>query len=68
MPDWKQYELNARPDVWYNSTDGVKLGFHINGDYMNYTISRCVWLNTAFLQDYNYYDYYQINITHSPIV
>lgn len=61
MPDWKQYELNARPDVWYNNYDGVKLGFHINGDYMNYhhKVDASVWLNTAFLQDYNYYDYYQ---------
>ncbi|MBL6663606.1 MAG: M1 family peptidase [Flavobacteriales bacterium] len=61
IPDWKQYELNARPDVWYNNYDGVKLGFHINGDYMNYhhKVDANVWLNTAFLQDYNYYDYYQ---------
>jgi aminopeptidase N len=61
MPDWKQYELNVRPDVWYNNYDGVKLGFHINGDYMNYhhKLDANIWLNTAFLQDYNYYDYYQ---------
>ncbi|MEC8273535.1 MAG: M1 family aminopeptidase [Bacteroidota bacterium] len=61
MPDWKQYELNARPDVWYNNYDGIKLGFHFNGDYMNYhhKVDASVWLNTAFLQDYNYYDYYQ---------
>ena len=59
--DWKQYELNARPDVWYNNYDGVKLGFHINGDYMNYhhKVDASIWLNTAFLQDYNYYDDYQ---------
>ena len=61
MPDWKQYELNARPDVWYNNYDGIKLGFHINGDYMNYhhKVDASFWLNTAFHQDYNYYDYYQ---------
>ena len=61
MPDWKQYELNARPDVWYNNYDGVKLGFHFNGDYMNYhhKVDANVWLNTAYLQDYNYYDDYQ---------
>ena len=61
MADWKQYELNIRPDVWYNNYDGVKLGFHINGDYMNYhhKVDASVWLNTALLQDYNYYDYYQ---------
>ena len=56
MPDWKQYELNIRPDVWFNNYDGIKLGFHINGDYMNYhhKVDASVWLNTAFLQDYNY--------------
>ena len=61
LPDWKHYELNLRPDIWYNDYDGIKLGFHINGDYMNYhhKVDASVWLNTAFLQDYNYYDYYQ---------
>ena len=61
MPDWKQYELNIRPDVWYNNYDGIKLGFHINGDYMNYhhKVDASIWLNTAFLQDYDYNDYYQ---------
>ena len=61
LPDWKHYELNLRPDIWYNDYDGIKLGFHINGDYMNYhhKVDASVWLNTAFLQDYNYNDYYQ---------
>lgn len=61
LPDWKHYELNLRPDIWYNDYDGIKLGFHINGDYMNYhhKVDASVWLNTAFLQDYNYYDNYQ---------
>jgi len=61
MPDWKKYELNARPDLWYNNYDGIKLGFHFNGDYMNYhhKLDANIWLNTSFLQDYNYYDDYQ---------
>ena len=52
MPDWTKYELNSRPDVWYNNFDGVKVGWHFNGSYMNYhhKINSNVWLNTALLQ------------------
>ncbi len=34
-PDWAHYEFKARPDIWYNYFDGIKLGLHINGNYMN---------------------------------
>lgn len=34
-PSWKNYRMLARPDIWYNSYDGVKAGFYIGGMYMN---------------------------------
>lgn len=48
-PSWKQYELFLRPDVWYNSYDGIKLGFHSNGHYMNYLhrFDFNFWINTG---------------------
>lgn len=51
-PDWKNYELNSRPDIWYNSYDGLKVGLHLNGDYLNHhhIFDANVWLNTGFLQ------------------
>jgi hypothetical protein len=51
-PDWKHYELFARPDLWYNGYDGVKAGLHLNGNYLNYRhiFDANVWFNTAFGQ------------------
>lgn len=41
-----------RPDVWYNPIDGIKLGAHIEGDYLNtmHKLDASVWLNTHLLQ------------------
>jgi aminopeptidase N len=49
LPDWRNYELFARPDVWYNFYDGMKFGFHLNGNYMNYrhVFDFTVWLNSG---------------------
>lgn len=51
-PDWTKYEMKARPDVWYNSFDGFKFGFHLNGNYMNYRdiFDLTVWANTGLAQ------------------
>lgn len=35
-PDWRTYEMNMRPDLWWNALDGIKLGVHLNGNYLNY--------------------------------
>jgi aminopeptidase N len=53
MPDWKNYELFIRPDVWYNAYDGLKIGAHFNGDYLNYhhRIDGNVWLNSGVSLD-----------------
>ena len=51
-PDWKKYELNIRPDLWYNGVDGLKTGLHFQGDYMNYhhQFEAGVWVNTGLAQ------------------
>jgi len=48
IPSWKQYESYWRPDIWYNTVDGVKLGLHIDGSYMNFMrkLYCTVWFNT----------------------
>ena len=28
IPDWKRYNLNVRPDIWWNAYDGLKVGAH----------------------------------------
>lgn len=48
-PRWNEYEIKARPDIWYNSYDGIKAGFHAEGGYMNYRnlFNLDVWFNTS---------------------
>jgi hypothetical protein len=67
--DWRNYELFARPDVWYNFYDGMKFGFHMNGNYMNYRhiFDFTIWLNSGvgkvrdgFEQVYNAYNPFSI--------
>jgi len=62
-PDWRNYEMKFRPDIWWNAYDGVKIGLHTNGGYMNHhhLYDATVWMNTGFLQkedvkDKNMYD------------
>ncbi|MCS6991795.1 MAG: M1 family metallopeptidase [Chitinophagales bacterium] len=33
-PNWTTYQLYARPDLWYNSIDGLKVGVFMSGNYM----------------------------------
>ena len=46
--DWKTYTAFWRPDVWWNAVDGMKLGLHIDGSYMNFMrkLYCTVWFNT----------------------
>lgn len=48
-PDWTNYEVFYRPELWYNGYDGLKLGWHLNGNYMNYhhLFDATIWLNTG---------------------
>ena len=52
LPNWTTYNLNNRPDIWWNDFDGVKLGWHFNGSYLNYhhKINSTLWFNTGLLQ------------------
>jgi aminopeptidase N len=52
--NWKEYELFARPDVWYNGYDGLKMGAHVNGNYLNYKhiVDATFWLNMGLGQNY----------------
>ena len=47
--DWTKYEVFARPDIWYNGYDGVKIGLNVNGNYMNYRhiFDATVWFSTG---------------------
>ncbi len=48
----KKYRLYMRPDVWWNAYDGLKLGIHLTGNYMNvkHVFSFTAWLNTHVAQ------------------
>ncbi len=49
IPDRFNYELFVRPDLWYNSYDGIKAGLHLEGNYLQYVhqITLDAWLNTG---------------------
>ena len=51
-PDRFHYEGFGRPDLWWNGYDGVKLGFNISGNYMQYKhkVHFSAWLNTGLGQ------------------
>lgn len=50
--DWTVYRLNVRPDLWYNSFDGLKAGVHFNGNYLNYKhiFDANMWFSTQIGQ------------------
>ena len=52
-PDWKNYEIRYRPDIWWNNYDGMKIGLNLSGDYMkhHHIINLTTWLNTGKLQN-----------------
>ena len=51
-PDWTHYELFSRPDLWYNSYDGLKAGIHLNGNFVNYydVFDANLWINSGLGQ------------------
>ncbi|MCB9255812.1 MAG: M1 family peptidase [Chitinophagales bacterium] len=51
-PDWKKYRIYYRPDLWWNAYDGIKLGWHLNGNYLNrkHLFELSAWYNTRLLQ------------------
>ena len=59
FPSWEKYRLWMRPDVWWNAYDGLKLGFNLNGNYMNIkqNFSFTGWVNTHLLQGGQRYNF-----------
>ncbi|MEZ5013172.1 MAG: M1 family metallopeptidase [Chitinophagales bacterium] len=51
-PDRYHYEMFWRPDIWGNAYDGLKLGAHLEGNYMDTKniFSLTVWGNTGIGQ------------------
>jgi len=50
--NWTQYEIFARPELWYNAYDGIKAGAHLNGHYLKHlhVFDANLWFNTGFGQ------------------
>ncbi|MCB0428598.1 MAG: M1 family metallopeptidase [Flavobacteriales bacterium] len=74
LPEWGRYELYGRPDFWYNGFDGVKAGFHLNGQYLNHyhKLHVSAWINTGLFQsqfpreaDINSFDDLSWNVIYS---
>jgi aminopeptidase N len=72
-PSWKTYRMLARPDVWYNSFDGIKAGFYLGGVYMNgfHQFDLAGHFNTGALQSqlpddsaFNEFDQFDISFTY----
>jgi len=54
---WDKQRNFLRPDVWYNSVDGIQLGVHIEGSYFGkFNYASTVWGNTTLANSttYNY--------------
>ncbi|MCB0790359.1 MAG: M1 family peptidase [Flavobacteriales bacterium] len=51
-PDRRAYEGRARPELWWNGFDGVKVGGHFHGDYMNWKhkLWFTAWMSTGLGQ------------------
>lgn len=51
IPNWTKQRNYWRPDIWYNRADGIQIGPHIEGKYLNkFSYSATAWWNTGFLQ------------------
>ncbi len=51
-PDWKNYEVKYRPDLWWNNYDGVKVGLNLNGGFLrhHHLFDASIWVNTGAIQ------------------
>jgi hypothetical protein len=59
FPNWKKYTAFVRPDIWWNAIDGIKLGAHVDGSYLNYlrNLYCTVWFNSRTLSQEAYRPY-----------
>lgn len=53
-PNWKKYDMRARPGIWYNGLDGLKPGAVISGDYLNtkHVFELGIWYSSGIGQAY----------------
>jgi hypothetical protein len=51
-PDWRRYHIYTRPELWWNAVDGLKVGWHFNGNYMQYRhqFAFSFWIPTGLGQ------------------
>ena len=61
--DWKNYEIKYQPNIWWNSTDGIKLGLNINGGYLrhHHLFDATLWMNSGVAQDRDKPNYSDFN-------
>lgn len=59
ITDRRHYRLFVRPDLWWNAVDGVKIGAHAEGNYLNtmHRFNASVWWNSHALQGDDYLSY-----------
>jgi aminopeptidase N len=50
--DWTRYRSYIRPDIWYNSFDGIQMGVAWRGNYFGFVDNSSVkvWFNTRLAQ------------------
>lgn len=51
-PDRHHYMMYMAPNLWYNGFDGLKVGFNLRGNYLNYKhiFNLKIWFNTRLLR------------------
>ena len=57
--DWKNYQIKYQPNIWWNSTDGVKIGLNLKGGYLNHhhLFDATLWMNSGIKQEQTTNDY-----------
>lgn len=60
LPEWDTYEMYFRPELWYNGFDGIKVGAHMNGNYMDYRhkFKLNIWFNPGIMANRFIDDHY----------
>ena len=59
----ENYEIKYQPNIWWNSTDGIKIGLNINGGYLRHhhlLTHNFLWMNSGVVKietDQNYSDF-----------
>jgi len=53
--DYEKYQMRWNPNIWYNSIDGIKIGFDVFGNYFGskHKIDATVWYNSEIGADQN---------------